>query len=288
MRLLVTGGSGYLGRAILRRAPENWVLAATHFAHDLVQPGAAAFRVDVRDASAVDRTLEMFHPDAVIHTAALMTGEDMLAVNETGSRSVAAACRRSGARMVHLSSDVIFDGEHAPYDEQAAPNPISPYGETKARAEQAVDEQDPQALIVRTSLIYGFDPLDPRTRQVLAGEMPVLFTDEYRCPIFVGDLADALLELAAGEPPVVDASRAIAPRLNVAGPERLSRYVFGLKLTRAMREEPRFRGARAAASPTPRPRDCTLDTSLARQVLRTRLRGVDEVLQDLTRGRQRS
>ncbi len=272
MRLLVTGGSGYLGAAILKRAPATCELAATYLAHSIAQGNAAAFRVDVRDADAVNHLFDEFRPAVVMHAAAQMTGDQMLAVNGDGSRNIARAATRVGARLIHLSSDVIFDGEHAPYDESAPPNPISPYGESKARAERVVLDELPRAVIVRTSLIYGFDPLDPRTRQTLNGEMPRLFTDEYRCPIFVDDLADALLELAQHE---------FVGVLNLAGAQRLSRYEFGIKMANAFHAAPRFTGALSASYPGRRPRDCTLDISLAQKTLRTRLRGVDEVLQDL-------
>ncbi len=107
-------------------------------------------------------------------------------------------------------------------------------------------------------------------RQMLAGEMPRLFTDEYRCPIFVDDLADALLELAEIK---------FAGTINIAGPQRLSRYEFGLKLANAFHVTPRFEPVLSATYPGRRPRDCTLDISLAQKVLRTRLRGVDEVIE---------
>jgi len=274
MQLIVTGGSGYLGASILKRAPTAWEIAATYSVHPIAQGNAAAFRVDVRDALAVDRLFEESRPAVVIHTAAQMAGDEMLAVNVDGARNIARAAARAGARLVHLSSDVIFDGEHAPYDETAPPDPISPYGESKARAERAVIEEYPHAVIVRTSLIYGFDPVDPRTRQMLDGEMPRLFTDEYRCPIFVDDLADALLELAQND---------FAGVINVAGPQRLSRYEFGAKMAQAFRVEPRFSPALSASYPGRRPRDCTLDTSHARRMLQTPLRGIDEVIAKVKR-----
>lgn len=270
MRLLVTGGSGYVGAGILRRVPNEWNIAATYWAHPIEQTGVAAFYVDVRDTVAVNRVFGTFRPDVVIHTAAQMSGEAMLATNVDGSRNVARAAAQFNARLIHLSTDVIFDGEHAPYDEDATPAPITPYGESKARAEQAVRAEHTRALIIRTSLVYGFAPMDPRTRQTLAGEMPHLFTDEYRCPICIDDLADALLELAP--------TSNVWQTMNLAGAQRLSRYEFGLKLARAFRIEPKFAPALSASSPTPRPRDCTLAIARAQHILKTRLRGVDEVL----------
>lgn len=273
MRLLITGGSGYLGTGILRRAPKTWTIAATYLAHAprLAHENVAAFCVDVRDSNAVNRIFDEFSPDVVIHTVALMQSDAMLATNTDGSRCVARAATRVNARLIHLSSDAIFDGEHAPYAETAPPDPISPYAESKAHAERAVSEEFPRAVIVRTSLIYGFAPPDPRTQQTLRGEMPRLFTDEYRCPILVDDLADALLELAA---------TAFVGVLNVAGPQRVSRYEFGLKLANAFRVAPLFAPASSASSETPRPRDCTLDISRARKILRTCLRSVDQVLRE--------
>jgi dTDP-4-dehydrorhamnose reductase len=280
MKLLVTGGSGYIGASILRRAPKAWKIAATHFAHPIEQENVADFCVDVREAEAVNHLFAEFRPEVVIHTAALMSGAAMMATNIEGTRHIARAAQQVDARLIHLSSDVIFDGEHAPYDEDAAPAPITPYAESKARAEQVVREEHSHAVIVRTSLVYGFDPMDPRTRQTLNGEMPRLFTDEYRCPIFVDDLADALIEVADQKPGFLE--KPGFSILNIAGAQRLSRYEFGLKLARAFRIEPKFAPALSASSPVPRPRDCTLDISHAQKILRTRLRGVDQVLASQT------
>lgn len=303
MRLLVTGGSGYVGAGILRRAPHEWQIAATYFAHPIERASVAVFCVDVRNADAVNHVFSEFRPDVVIHTAAQMSGAAMMTTNVDGTRHVAHAAQRIGAHLIHLSTDVVFDGEHAPYDETAVPAPITPYGESKARAEQVVRAEHPRALIVRTSLVYGFAPMDPRTRQTLAGEMPRLFTDEYRCPIFIDDLADALIELAISLRGAILSERnkpKDAPKqsptphwgsvhlarndskelgiLHIAGSQRLSRYEFGLKLACALGVVPQFAPAPSAPSPTPRPRDCTLDISRAQKILRTRLRGVDEVL----------
>lgn len=282
MRLLVTGGSGYLGAGILKRAPTDWKVTATWLNHPVPRSQVAICRLDILDASAVQALFEDLHPQVVIHTAALMRGDAMHRTNADGTRHIARAAARTRSRLIHLSSDVIFDGEHAPYDESAPPQPISAYGRSKAAAERAVLDEHPRPVIVRTSLIYGFQPLDLHTRQTLRGEMPRLFTDEYRCPIFVDDLADALLELAPLD---------YAGVLNIAGPQRCSRYEFGIKLAQALGVEPRFKPALSesveTAGPTgprreSRPRDCTLVVSRARSLLQTELRGLDQVLASLS------
>lgn len=280
MRLLVTGGSGFVGAGVLRRAPNDWQMAATYLAHPIEQAGVAAFCVDVRDANALSRLFDDVRPEVVIHTAALMTGDQMMSVNADGSRNIARATKQIGARLIHLSSDVIFDGEHAPYDESALPHPITPYAESKARAEQFMREENPSTLIVRTSLVYGFAPMDPRTRQTLDGKMPFLFTDEYRCPIFVDDLADALIELALS---FRAAQRREISVINIAGAQRVSRYEFGVKLARAFGVEPRVEPALSASFSMPRPRDCALDISLAQKMVQTKLRGVDQVISQIGR-----
>ncbi len=268
MRLLITGASGYVGAAILKRAPHTWHSAATYFAHPISRDDVAAFRVDVRDTDAVHRLFQALDPDVVIHTAALMTG-DMMPTNAQGTQNIAHAAAEHRARLIHLSSDVIFDGEHAPYAETASPNPITPYAKSKAHAETIVRAELSNAVIVRTSLVYGFEPMDPRTRQTLDGAMPQLFTDEYRCPIFVDDLADALIELAQNDYTGI---------INLAGAQRVSRYAFGIKLAAAFHRAPKFAPALSAASPAPRPRDCTLDIARAQKILQTQLRGVDQII----------
>jgi dTDP-4-dehydrorhamnose reductase len=276
MKLFVTGGSGYLGAAILKRAPTDWQIAATYVTHPIARKNVAAFYLDVRDADAVQRAIGETRPEVVIHTAAQMTGAALIAVNADGTRNVARAAQQIGAQLIHLSSDVIFDGEHAPYDETAEPHPLIPYAISKARAEEIVRAEFSSARIVRTSLIYGFDPMDPRTRQTLDGEMPRLFTDEFRCPIFVDDLADALIELAQLRPVFFEKTGFSV--LNLAGAQRTSRYDFGIALAQKFRVAPKFSPARSASHPTPRPRDCTLDISRAQKILQTKLRGVAEVL----------
>jgi dTDP-4-dehydrorhamnose reductase len=281
-RLLITGGTGYLGAELVRQA-----LAA---GHDVTATfltrgppagdGTAWERLDIRDAAAVAALLERLRPQAVIHTAFRQSGPELMAVTAEGAGSVARASAAVGARLIHMSSDVIFDGEReTAYSEDDPPDPISPYGEAKASAEALVAAAHRGAAIVRTSLIYGFEPIDKTAQfalDVAAGRRDErLYMDEHRCPIFVGDLAAALLELAA---------LPYAGVLNIAGVERVSRLELGRLLAAAWGQDPAgLRGASSAESPVRRPRNCALAIGRAQGLLRTRLRGVREVLSDLGR-----
>jgi dTDP-4-dehydrorhamnose reductase len=281
-RLLITGGTGYLGGELVRQA-----LAAGHAvtATCLTQgppagEGAAWERLDIRNGEAVAALLARLRPQAVIHTAFRQSGPELMAVTAEGAGQVARASAAVGARLIHMSSDVIFDGEReGPYTEQDPPEPITPYGEAKARAEALVAAAHPGAAIVRTSLIYGFAPIDKTAQfaiDVAAGRRDErLYADEHRCPIFVGDLAAALLELVA---------LPYSGVLNIAGAERLSRYELGRLLVAAWGQDPAgLRGASSAESRVRRPRNCALAIGRAQGLLGTRLRGVREVLSDLGR-----
>lgn len=263
--LLVTGGTGYLGGELLRRAP---AVGTWHTR----EPTARGdwLRLDVRDEPAVRRELLRLRPAAVIHTA---YRQDDRTVTLDGAAAVAEAAAAVGARLVHVSSDVIFDGtKQGPYTEEDPPSPITDYGRAKAEAERAVRAAHPDALVVRTSLLYGGS--EPSRHERLAHEAAdgrgdmTFFEDELRSPVLVGELASALLELAGREEGGI---------LHVAGPDTVSRYEFACLLARVRGlSGERIRRGRLEASGVVRPANSALDTSRARGLLRTRLRGVLE------------
>jgi dTDP-4-dehydrorhamnose reductase len=271
--LLVTGGTGYLGSELLRRASGR-PLAATYLHSDPPRaPGVDWLRLDVREAAAVEATVERLRPAAVIHTAYRQEGEGARATNVDGADAVARAAAEVGSRLVHVSTDVLFDGaKDGPYTEDDAPTPITGYGRAKADAERAVLAAHPGALVVRTSLIYG--GAEPSRHERAACEAArgrsgmVFFEDELRTPVVVGDLAAALLELADRD------ERGI---LHVAGPDTVSRYEFAFLLAQAHGlSGERIPRGRLELSGLDRPANCALDSSCARSLLETRLRGVVE------------
>jgi dTDP-4-dehydrorhamnose reductase len=274
-RLLITAGAGYLGSELVRQAARGWDVVATYFSQRCEDAPVPYQALDIRDERAVVQMFDELRPAVVIHTAFRQDGPDLWATTAEGAGIVACAAHRIGARLIHMSSDVIFDGERAgSYNEQDAPCPITPYGEAKAAAERLVAQHHPGALIARTSLIYGGASLSKHEQLILEaadGDADVaFFRDELRCPVVVGDLAAALLELGRST---------LAGPLHLAGADVVSRYEFARLVALAYGRSPdRLRAGFSAESGVRRPRNCALDCGRARSLLRNRLRGVYEVL----------
>ena len=259
--LFVTGASGLLGRHLGAVVGEQqW---------ETIAPTSRM--LDVRDAARVDEQIREWKPRAVVHLA---YRRDDPRVIVDGSANVARAAAAVGARLVHLSTDVVFGGRPTPYTETDTPDPVSDYGRWKAQAEHAVLEACPQAVLVRTSLIYATDgpcPLVDDVAAALTGRSPVrFFTDEVRCPVHATDLARAVTALADRPD--------IAGPLHLAGPEALSRADIAARVARWLRLDP-FRVPRAslADSGLVRPGVLVLDSRRA-TALGFRCRTMDEAL----------
>ncbi|MBP6016995.1 MAG: sugar nucleotide-binding protein [Candidatus Promineofilum sp.] len=272
-RLLITGGSGYLGRHLVRMvaAQGSGPFAYTTFAADpLNWPQGTT--LDLRDGPAVARFVAEFAPTAVIHTAGSNRTPDMTAVIVEGTRHVVEAGAAVGARLIHLSTDSVFEGMNAPYDETAAPAPLNDYGRAKAAAEALVAEQA-NAVTVRTSLIYGLEEMDNGTAWMVealrAGRPVTLFTNQIRNPVWVETLCQACLEL------VEHPYRGV---LNVAGRQAMTRAAFGLRLLDWWGIKERATLSLGSDESGRWPLDCRMDVGLARRLLRVPLWGVDEVL----------
>ncbi len=258
MRLLVTGGrTGYLGQHV----------AAAAGAHHVTRVGTVD--ADLRERAAVESLVDHHRPDVIVHTAYVQSD---WSVTATGAAHVAVAAARTGARLVLVSSDVVFSGDDGLYAESATPDPITPYGAAKAAAETAALAVCRDVVVARTSLILGggSSQHERLVNALIAGQAGALFDDEQRCPVHVGDLAAALVELAGND---------VQGVLHVAGADAMSRLDLGRLIARRDGLDPALlRGTSRAAARVPGPVDVRLDSTLATRVLTTRLRGAQEFL----------
>jgi dTDP-4-dehydrorhamnose reductase len=153
MRILVLGSSGQIGFELLRAA---WPLGTTTI-------GVSHSQIDITDASAVAHLVARSNCDLAINAAAFTAVDRAeieprraFAVNRDGAGHVAAACARAGVPLIHLSTDYVFDGaKKGAYVEDDPVSPINIYGASKAAGEDAVRENHPRHLILRTSWVYG-------------------------------------------------------------------------------------------------------------------------------------
>ncbi len=283
-RLLITGGSGFLGGHLVQHAAEVYDVHATWQTHPY-QNSAVWHRLDLTDINAIEKMIDRILPDAIIHNAAFaqvdaceQSKERADLINVQASQMLARLARQLNARFIFVSTDMVFDGKRGNYCETDLPNPINYYGLTKVKAENAVLTAHPGAVLARTALIYGTSVTQHRSFYEVMLEkfrlrQPVpLFYDQFRTPIWVQNLADCLLEL-------VDNS--FYGTVHLAGPERMDRYsfgeqaakTFGFSMELLVRKSMHDVHMQAA-----RPCDVSLNTSKAATLLKTPLMNLAEAL----------
>ncbi|MFM7856279.1 MAG: SDR family oxidoreductase [Flammeovirgaceae bacterium] len=186
-----------------------------------------AMDITLRDQ--VNDVITKAQPDVVIHTAAItnvdqceLEKEKCWLNNVTAVKYVVEACWKANCRLIHLSTDFIFDGTHGPLDEQAIPNPISYYGESKWKAEQIVQESGLHWAIARTVLVYGVTKDMSRSNIVLwvkksleEGKTINVVNDQWRTPTLAADLAMGCYLIA---------SKKASGIFNISGEEMMTPY----------------------------------------------------------------
>jgi dTDP-4-dehydrorhamnose reductase len=235
MRILVTGASGLLGLNLALETAKEHAVFGTVNQHAV---NTRAFRVIQRDLLApgsVERLLEQTQPDWVIHCAAL-TDLDACEANPALARQLntevpgrlATYVDRGGARLLHISTDAVFDGERGGYREDDEPHPLSVYAQTKLDGERAVQEANPSAIVARVNL-FGWSMSGKRSLGEfffynLKAEKEVMgFTDVYFCPLLVNHLAGKLVKML---------ELRLSGLYHVVSSECLSKYDFGVALAR--------------------------------------------------------
>ncbi len=286
MRILITGASGLLGgRLCVLLSPDH---ETTGLIRSQPAPqGITAFSADLAEEAAPLAALEQARPDAVIHCAALADAEvcerepararrDNLTVTE----QLAAACRSRGARLITISTDLVFDGGHAFSDEASPAHSLTEYGRSKLAAETATLQASSDSVVLRVALVGGrghgrrLTATESVARRLQEGEAVTLYEDEWRTPVDPESVAEAIRAVLR----LPSASGCF----HIAGAERVSRVELGERVARAFGLDASLirRAPQSSHRGAPRPADVSLDIARAREELGWRPRPLDTALRE--------
>lgn len=284
--LLVFGAGGFVGACLVRAAlAAGWrVTAATRGPSAQIE-GASWQVCDITQENQVAQLIDACCPTAVANLAARANidraeseQESTYQVNVEGARNIARSCRMSGARLVHFSTDAVFDGTLPVLRENDEPHPLNYYGYTKNTGDSAVISEFPQAAILRVSLALGFPVsagnsfLAMLRARMLEGVEVFAPEAEIRTPIDIHTLCAAALETAQND------HRGL---LNVGATHSIDRYTLTVRLAQQMGFDAHLvrRGGQPLPGRAPRHANGTLDVCLAQRVLDTRMLSLDETIE---------
>lgn len=196
MRLLITGGAGQLGCALLSHP-------ACHH-HTIYAPSHRD--LDITDINALHRCLKQFPAECIINTAAYTAVDKAeqesdlaLHINQFGAENIATICAENHIKLIHLSTDYIFGGDQQiPYSENDSPHPLNVYGLSKWLGECAIRETAPEHIILRVSGVFSeYQHNFCKTMLRLAQEKPCLkiVSDQITCPTDAFEIAHVLYQL---------------------------------------------------------------------------------------------
>ncbi len=233
--LLVIGGSGLLGAKVVAKAHGKYKVTATHRSGAPVLKGVMFVELRKEDVDSGRALIRKVKPVAIVDTAALHNvdkceEERDLAwkINAGATGSLAQTANDVGTRYLFISTDYVFDGLRGSYREDDLARPVNYYGETKLAGERATLAANPDNLVVRPSVVYGWN--DTRTNfatwiltSLRAGTSVNVVTDWIGSPTWADSLAEAILKLLGATQ---------GGRYHLAGPDVLSRYDFALRLAK--------------------------------------------------------
>jgi len=271
---LITGASGLLGNKIAKLATINHTVIPLHNTKPL---HTNSLKLDITNQSEVLNLFQKLKPDAIIHTAS-ETNVDKCETdkkhawktNSLGTRNIALACRKVGAKLVYVSTDYVFDGEKGNYNEHDKPNPINYYGATKLEGEKQVVQHCQNYVILRTSVLYGWHPWKQNfatwvINQLKQNKEITVVEDHYNTPTLTDNLAEITLEAIQKD---------LQGLYHASGSERVSRYAFAKQIAKAFNLDPNLikpiKMSQLTAWIAKRPKDSSLNTDKIQKKLKTK------------------
>jgi dTDP-4-dehydrorhamnose reductase len=293
MKFLVTGSAGLVGRQVIQDLLQSYTQVYSCYNNSKPEGGIAT-QLDLASQDGIIKAIESTKPDVIIHLAAMTnvdlceTQKDLATkINAKATAVIAEQAKKTGAFLVYVSTDYVFDGEKGLKKESDITEPIDHYGKSKLEGEKAVEEIAAKWCIARTSTPYGIHPKKKSfpifIAENLKAKIPLdIITDQYTSPTYVPNLSKMLIEIS---------SRNIQGILHVSGATRISRYHMAeivadkLDLDKKLLRPANMENMNWTAK---RPRDSSLDVSKAISLLKekpmTVEKGLDLLIEELRSG----
>lgn len=272
-RILITGASGLLGRAILRVFQERFGKSSVTGLAFTRAEDLGLIKCDLRDPIAIEAVIREHHPDIVIHSAAERKPdacesdpEGSALLNVTAVFALSSAAAKSKAAFVYISTDYLFDGTAAPYDEDAKTSPLNEYGKLKLRGEHAALAGHPCPFILRVPVLFG--PCSDVTESAVTTFAKAALDSrktqkiddwQIRVPTFTIDIAETLFLVTNA---LLQKEMAPSGIFNYSSNVRITRWglvqLFGKILQCNVTHITKLEGPPPGA---PRPYDCQLSTT---------------------------
>ena len=285
--VLITGANGLLGQKLCRHFSSSHKVIATdlHPENFVSFPSLSYESLDLTDRRALEFHVRFYDPSIIVNAASYTDVDgceihqsEARAVNVGGVKNLVKACQAAKIRLVHLSTDYVFDGESGPYSEDDPPNPVNFYGKTKLESENVIKQSGIVSLIVRTNVLYGFGERVKKNfllwllEKLSAGDKLKIVNDQFNNPTLADNLSQCILEMVDGD---------LTGVIHIGGADYLSRYDFAVRVaerfgfdkmnislakTETLKQEAR------------RPLRGGLKTEKAQSLLKTKLLNVEEGL----------
>lgn len=273
-RLLVTGASGLLGNKIVELTKNGYTVIPLHKTKPL---HSNSLKLDITNTIEVLNLFHKLKPDVAIHTASetnvdkCETEKDQAwEINVEGTRNIAEACQKSGAKLLYISTDYVFNGKKGNYNEEDEPNPINYYGITKLEGEKQITSHCRNHVILRTSVLYGWHPWKQNFVTWIINTLKqnkelTVVEDHYNTPTLADNLAEMALEAVQKD---------LRGLYHASGSQRISRYEFAKQTAKIFNLDQNLvkpiKMSQLTAWVAKRPKDSSLNTDKIQKQLKTK------------------
>jgi dTDP-4-dehydrorhamnose reductase len=289
-KVFITGANGLLGQQLVEVFSQKHQILASDLQSDpfFTHPDVKYESLDILEKEKLKTLISSFKPELIVNAAAYTdvdgcetNTEKAREVNVQGVENLIEVCKKEKMKLIHISTDYVFNGKSGPYSEDDPPNPISYYGKSKLEGELKIKESGIDSIIVRTNVLYGLgEKINPNfftwvLNKLKKEEKIKIVTDQLNNPTLADDLASAILELW---------EKKFTGLINISGSEYLSRYDFARKIAEEfdLKKDLIYPiKTQDLKQKAPRPYKGGLKIELANRILDTRLSDISQGLEHL-------